>query len=113
MQLKKLLGIVVLGLLWCNVSFANYSILCNHQNLKTKVTLKNINNTWIIQVGNETWINKQTDEFGGVSTISVTEHEIELLYDHEIGTFHLLIDRDKNTMITTDGLNGRREWICK
>ena len=34
--MKKLLGIVVLGLLWCNVGFAEISYICTYDDDKKK-----------------------------------------------------------------------------
>jgi hypothetical protein len=117
--MKKLLMILVM-LFWCNIGFAETkdSMTCELQyelaKLKAKVSFKKINDKWAIQIDREIWVDEEKDDVGGVSTVSVTEHDAELLWYHEeMDTkFHVLIDRDEGIMHTNDALNGKREWVC-
>ena len=116
--MKKLSLYVFLGLMWCNISFAETkdSMTCElrYGLAKVKVSFKKINDKWAIQVGRDIWVDEKKDDVGGVSTVSVTEHDAELLWTHDEMDiqFHVLIDRDQGIMHTNDALNGKREWIC-
>ena len=116
--MKKLLMILVM-LFWCNIGFAETkdSMTCElpFGLKKTKVSFKKINDKWAIEIDGTIWVDdEEKDDVGAVSTVSVTEHDAELLWYHEeMDTkFHVLIDRDEGIMHTNDALNGKREWVC-
>ena len=114
--MKKLLMILVM-LFWCNIGFAETkdSMTCElWYGAKSKVSFKKINDKWAIEIDGEIWVDEEKDDVGGASTVSVTEHDAELLWYHEETDikFHVLIDRDEGIMHTNDALNGKREWIC-
>ena len=117
--MKKLFLYVFLGLLWCNISFAETkdSMTCElrYGLAKSEVSFKKINGKWAIEIDGTIWVDdEEKDDVGAVTTVSVTEHDAELLWYHEEMDikFHVLIDRDEGIMHTNDALNGKREWIC-
>ena len=87
MEMKKLLGILVIGLLWCNVGFAETkdSITCKlWYGKKAEVSFKKINDKWAIEIDGTIWVDdEEKDDVGAVSTVSVTEHDAELLWTHD------------------------------
>jgi hypothetical protein len=120
--MKKLSLYIFLVLMWCNISFAETkdSMTCEIQfgkslPAKAKVSFKKINDKWAIEIDRNIWVdNEEKDDIGAVTTVSVTEHDAELLWYHEeMDTkFHVLIDRDEGIMHTNDIRYGKREWIC-
>ena len=116
--MKKLSLYIFLVLMWCNVGFAETknSITCElWYGAKSEVSFKKINGKWAIEIDGTIWVDdEEKDDVGAVSTVSVTEHDAELLWFHEeMDTkFHVLIDRDEGIMHTNDALNGKREWVC-
>ena len=75
--MKKLLGILVLGLLWCNVGVAEtISIICRaveFPELKESMEFKKKFNKWTVEYSSDdesgTYIEDKKDEDGGVSKL--------------------------------------------
>ena len=86
---KRFLGILVLGLLWCNVGFAEtISIICKDvelTELKESMEFKKNFTEWTLKYSNDdesqTYIGGKKDEDGGVSKFEVSEELIVWTYE--------------------------------
>ncbi len=80
--MKKLLGILVLGLLWCNISFAN-------------ILDYNKFNEWLYKNGHHQYLNLDT------GVVWKNFYGVDEIYDKFIGTNNLKIKVSKKKMVIT------------
>ena len=115
--MKKLLGIVVLGLLWCNVGVAEtISIICmgvSSPENKESMEFKKKFTKWTVEYSSdnesETYIEGKKDEDGGVNKFEVSEELIVWTYEKTPIKLIRSIDRLNGLMNTEFIMEGETE----